>query len=190
MAVAAEQGRPSEPVTLPALFTGFLQASLSSFGSGIIWVRRVVVERRGWASEQEFADILSLCQFMPGPNAASVTVCVGQKLRGPAGAFAALSGFIVVPWTIGFALGALYLHYTQIAVLQNILRGVAAAAAGLIIATGIKLLLPHRRRPAAVLFAALGFAGLAFAKLPLLVVVVALAPLSIAVAAFEAGRRP
>lgn len=180
--------RAGGEVTIAALFVGFLTASLCAFGGGLVWVRRMVVEQRGWLSDQEFADILSLCQFMPGPNGPSIAVCVGARLRGAGGAIASLSGFIAVPWVLGMAAGVLYLQYTEIAVLQNILRGISAAAAGLIIGTGLKLLMPHRRRPAALLFAAFGFAGLAVVKLPLLVVVLALAPLSIAVAGFEGAR--
>ena len=175
-------------ITLGALFVGFLTASLCAFGGGLVWVRRMVVEQRRWLSDAEFADVLSLCQFMPGPNGPSLAVCVGAKLRGVAGAVACLAGFIAIPWAIGFTAGALYLQSAEIGVMQSILRGIAAAAAGLIIGTGLKLLMPHRRRPAALLFAGLGFAGLAIVKLPLLAVVLTLAPVSIAVAAFERAR--
>ena len=99
----------------------------------------------------------------------------------------ALSGFIVIPWVMGFAIGALCLQYADRGVLQGVLRGISAAA-GLILATGIKLLMPHRGRPSASLFAALAFAGLAVAKLPLLVVVLGLTPLSIASAFFERAK--
>jgi chromate transporter len=175
-------------VTLPALFAGFLVASLCAFGGGLVWVHRIVVDKRRWLSDVEFAEILSLCQFMPGPNGPSIAVCIGTRLRGTAGALAALFGFIAIPCALGFTAGAFYLQNTEIAVLQDILRGITAAAAGLIIGTGLKLLMPHRRRPAALLFAALGFAGLAVVKLPLLVVVVTLAPISIAIAFVEGGR--
>src|SRR5207248_6478323 len=74
------------------------------------------------------------------------------------------------------------LSYAQTPLLQGILHGIAAAAAGLLIATGIRLLLPHRHRPIALVFAALAFVGLALAQLPLLVVVLGLVPLSIALA--------
>jgi chromate transporter len=106
-------------------------------------------------------------------------------LRGPAGAAAALAGFIIVPWTVGFTLGVLLLEYAHHPLIRNILGGVSAAAAGLMIATGIRLLWTHRTRPAAVVFAALAFAGLVFAKVPLLVLVAVLAPLSIVAAWFE-----
>jgi chromate transporter len=188
MVPALEQPKSIASVTLAALFVGFLTVSLSAFGGGVVWVRRTVVERRHWASDAEFADILGLCQLMPGPNTANVAVCIGSKLRGPLGAIAALSGFTVIPWIIGFSLGALFLHYAHTRVLQNILGGIAATAAGLVIATGIKLLLPHRRRPVALVFAALAFVGLVFGRLPLVVVVLGLAPLSIAATWIEAAR--
>jgi chromate transporter len=169
-------------LTLGALFGAFLKVSMYGFGGPIVWARRIIVEERGWLGEAEFADILSFCQFLPGPNVVGVTVCIGARFRGPAGALAALAGFILVPWTVGFALGAMLLSYAQTAVLQGFLRGIAAAAAGLIIATGIRLLMPHRPRPVALAIAALAFAGLAVLRLPLLIVVLGLVPLSIALA--------
>ena len=87
-----------------------------------------------------------------------------------------------MPWTVGFTLGAVFLSYAQNPLLQGVLRGVAAAAAGLILATGLRLLRPYFRRPTALVFAALAFAGLAAVKLPLLIVVLGLVPLSIAFA--------
>ena len=188
MADAADEARAGAKVTLAALFTGFLTASLCAFGGGLVWVRHMVVERRRWLSDAEFADILSFCQFMPGPNGPSMAVCVGARLRGAAGALAALAGFIAIPAMLGTAAGALYLQHSEIGVLQGILRGISATAAGLIIGTGLKLLVPHRRRPSALVFAACGFAGLALLKLPLLIVVLALAPLSVAVAWVEGAR--
>jgi chromate transporter len=181
----AEANAPPVRLTLAALFIGFLEVSLCAFGGPLVWARRMVVDQRHWLSDQEFAETLSFCQFLPGPNIVSLTVCVGARFRGGAGALSALAGFVVIPWTIGFAVGALYLRYAHIAALQHILRGVSAAAAGLIIGTGFRLLLPYRRRPIALLFAALAFAGLAFAGMPLLLVVVVLVPLSIAAAGRE-----
>jgi len=169
-------------LTLGALFGAFLKVSMYGFGGPIVWARRIIVEERGWLGEAEFADVLSFCQFLPGPNVVSVTVCIGARFRGPAGALAALAGFILVPWTVGFAMGGMLLSYAETTVLQGFLRGIAAAAAGLIIATGIRLLMPHRHRPVALAIAALAFAGLAVLRLPLLIVVLGLVPLSIALA--------
>ena len=170
------------------MFVAFLKVSLLGFGGWLVWARRIVVEQRQWVDDQEFAEILTLCQFMPGPNIVGITTCVGSRLRGAVGAIAAVAGFILIPWTIGLSLGGLYLRFAHLAVLRNILGGLSAAAAGLMIATGIRLLMPHRNRRAALLFAALAFVGLAFTKLSLLVVLLGLAPISIAVAGIATAR--
>jgi chromate transporter len=183
-----EASSPREQVALGTLFVSFLKVSLLGFGGGLVWARRVVVEQQAWLDDQEFAEILTLCQFMPGPNIVGITLCVGAKLRGTIGAIPAVAGFILIPWTVGLALGGLCLRYAHLAVLQNVLSGLSAAAAGLMIATGIRLLLPHRRRRTALLFAALAFAGMALTKLPLLFVLLGLAPVSIAVAGIASTR--
>ena len=178
------------PVPYRALFCEFLKVSLFGFGGGIVWAHRVTVQQRRWLSEPEFADIISFCQFMPGPNIIGIAVCVGAKLRGLNGAIVAFGGFTLLPSVIGFWLGVLYLEHTHLPLFQNILGGVSAAASGLLIATGLRLLMRHRAQPAALLFAALALAGMVLAKLPLLVVLFGLAPLSIAAAAITgAGRR-
>jgi chromate transporter len=186
----AEERKLEQPVSLAALFVAFLIVSLCGVGGGggIVWARQIAVEKRRWITDEKFADIVSLCQVMPGPNIVGIAVCIGAKTRGAIGTIAAISGFLVIPWAIGLSLGLLYLKFAHLTVLRNILGGVARAAAGLLIATGIKLLMPHRRRPAALLFAALAFGLMTFSKLPLLVVLFSLVPLSIAVAGIETGK--
>ncbi len=168
MSSALNEVEARPPITLPTLFVAFLKVSLWGIGGGggLVWAHRIAVEQRRWINEQEFADIVSLCQFMPGPNIVGIAVCVGTRLRGAIGALAAACGFLLVPWAIGFSVGLVYLQHARHPVLQNILRGVAATAAGLMIATGIRLLIPHHRRPTAFLFAALAFGLMAFGKLP------------------------
>src|SRR5262244_100506 len=185
------QRQELEPaVPLAALFTAFLAVCLYGVGGGggIVWARRIAVENRRWISDREFADIVSLCQFMPGPNIVGSAVGGGAKRRGTIGAITAVSGFLVIPWAIGFSVGLLFLEYAHLPILRNILGGIAATAAGLLIATGIRLLMPHWLRPAALLFAGLAFGLITFAKLPLLAVLFVLVPLSIALAAIEKAR--
>jgi chromate transporter len=182
------QGICDQRVALPALFAEFLKVSLCSFGSGLVWTRRSVIDRRHWMSEDEFADTLSLIQFLPGPNVIGIAVCVGAKLRGATGALAGLSGFVLIPCAAGLSIGTLFLQSANFPVVHNILGGVASVAAGLLIATGVRLLIPHLGRPLAVFFATLAFAGIVFIRAPLPVVLLGLAPLSIAVAAVEAKR--
>jgi chromate transporter len=170
----------AERVSLVALFVAFLQVSLLGFGGGLVWARRIVVERRRWTSEEEFTDILSLCQFLPGPNIIGIAVCVGARLRGLNGTIAAVSGFTLIPCLVGFWLGLLYLRHAHLVVFRDILAGVSAAASGLLIATGIRILMPHRSRPLAWIIAAIAFGGMAFTKLPLFEILPCVALLSIA----------
>jgi chromate transporter len=184
----ADDRPPPERVSLGALFLAFLNVSLFGAGGGIVWAHRIAVDQRQWISEDEFADIVSLCQFMPGPNVVGIAVCIGAKLRGSIGAITAVLGFLLIPWTIGFASGVLFLQYAHIAVIRNILGGVSAAAAGLLIATGLRMLRPHRSRPEALMIAALAFGGIVFTNLPFLMVLFSLAALGIAVAGIESTR--
>src|SRR6266571_7780408 len=178
---AAQERNLERSVPLAALAIAFLKVAFYGIGGGggLVWARRIAVEQQRWINEQDFADIVSLCQFMPGPNIVGIATCIGTRLRGVIGAVAAVAGFLVIPWTIGFTFGVLYLQHAHHPALQNILGGVSAVAAGLLIATGIRMLLPHRTRPAAIFFAASAFALMAFAKLPLLMVLLGVAPISI-----------
>lgn len=196
--VGAGRTRPQSPDfgniaidrRLRAIFIGFLIISLCSAGggSGIIWARRIVVETRRWMSEEEFGDIIGLCQLMPGPNIVGIAVCVGEKIRGMIGAAAALGGFLFIPSTVGLLFGLLYLEASHLVVLKTILAGIAPTAAGLLIATGLRLLTPHLRRRASLMFAAISYCLIVFARVPLPIVIFGLMPLSIVAAGIGGAR--
>jgi chromate transporter len=141
-----------------------------AYSSDLGWARRIAAEQHRWINEKEVTKVLSLYQLMPGPNVVGIAVCVGIKLRGSIGAIAAVTGFVLIPWTIGFPLGVLYLQHTHLTYLQDALGGVSAAGSGLLIATGIKMLMPQRTRPQAMVIAALAAGGMLFTKLPLLII--------------------
>lgn len=188
MRAAIGATRPGPTASLPAIARACLTISLFGFGGGIVWARRIAVERRRWLSDAEFLDIVSLCQFLPGPNVFGIALCIGAKMRGAVGALAAIAGFLLVPWAVGLALGIVCLEYAHTPLLHNILGGISATAAGMLVGTGLRLFLPQRRRPAAIAFAAAALALIAFSRLPLLLVLSALAPLSIAAAAIAPAR--
>src|ERR1700682_621320 len=91
--------------------SGSMMSSLCGIGSLLAWARRVIVDDRHWMSEAEFAETLSLCQFLPGPEIANVSIYVGSKFRGPIGAIVALLGRTAAPLAVGLVLGTLYLRY-------------------------------------------------------------------------------
>ena len=181
--------RPHQAVSLPELFIAMLKVSLYGVGGGtsLVWARRIAVEQRRWLTEEEFADVVSLCQFMPGPNIVGIATCIGTWLHGAVGAVVAAAGFLLVPGMIGFGVGLLWLQNADHPVVGHVLGGIASVGAGLLIATGIRMLMPYRARRAALLFAAAAFGLIVIAKLPLAIVLLAVAPLSIAAAFLQRG---
>ncbi len=129
---------PPDPTELE-LFTGFLGASLRGFGGVFVMGRRMLVEEKRWLTPDEFVEILGVCQFLPGANIVNVSVAVGQRFRGWRGSLASLAGLIVAPGAISVGLAALFLHYAFIPQVSRAMGAVAAAAAGLVIGTAVKM---------------------------------------------------
>jgi chromate transporter len=171
------------------LFIAFLQISLSGFGGAINWAHRALVEKRHWMSNEDFTETLSLCQFLPGPNIVNFAMCLGQRQQGIAGGLAALAGVIVVPLGIFIVLGALYARFGQLEVIHGILSGISAAAAGFVITVGIRLAQPHRHRVWSIVFGGAAFVAMGLLRLPLVYVLLALSPPSIAVAWWNQARQ-
>ena len=171
--------RPVPP--LSELFLGFLFVALSGFGGVLPFARREFVERRRWLDEREFAEALALCQFLPGPNIVNMSVIVGSRFHGVPGAFSAVAGLVIAPLLIMMACGALYARYGDLDVLRGPLAGLAAGAAGLLVALAAKMAMPLIRagEPSAIAIAAAGFVAVGLLRLPLYWVVLVLAPLSI-----------
>ncbi|MGH8231662.1 MAG: chromate efflux transporter [Steroidobacteraceae bacterium] len=80
---------------LPVL-RAFLQLGLTSFGGPVAhlgYFRRQFVDRRGWLTQAEFAELVALCQFLPGPASSQVGIAIGLRRAGVLGALAAWLGF-------------------------------------------------------------------------------------------------
>jgi chromate transporter len=90
-----------EAQTLPSgslteVFAAFLKLGLTSFGGPIAhlgYFRREFVERRAWVGESQFAQILAICQFLPGPASSQLGFGIGLLRAGWPGALAALAAF-------------------------------------------------------------------------------------------------
>lgn len=94
-----------------AVFVAFLRLGLTSFGGPVAhlgYFRREIVDRRGWLDDSTFADLVALCQFLPGPASSQVGMAIGVLRAGVAGAFAAWLGFTLpsAVLMIAFAYGA------------------------------------------------------------------------------------
>jgi len=167
--------------SIGALFGGFLTLGLTGFGGVLPLSRRLIVEERRWLTAAEFTELLGLCQFLPGGNIINLSVAVGLRFHGLAGALAALIGLIAAPTAVVVMLGMVYGRFSGDAHVRHAFAGLAAAAAGLLIATAVKIALPIRGNLGALAIAALCFVAIAVLRLPLLPTMAALAALSVAV---------
>jgi chromate transporter len=174
------------PTTREIFFT-FFRITMLAFGGAIAWVHRGLVVDKKWLTEREFAETLSLCQFLPGPNITNFAVVVGMRFRGVRGALAALLALIVPPAVLLIAIGALYERIAGVAAVRGALNGLSAAAAGLFIVLLVNLLRALvRSRPAATLpIAAASCAAVLSGVFSIPLALLILGPLSIAVAWFR-----
>src|SRR5438477_4354021 len=108
--------RPSGP---GELFLAFLLIAMAGFGGVLPWARRMLVEKKGWLSDEEFTETLSLCQSLPGPNIVNVSIVVGSRFFGAKGAVAALTGLVAAPVAIVIVLGALYGRFGELSQLRG-----------------------------------------------------------------------
>jgi chromate transporter len=175
---------PAPPPTVPELFRAFATMSLHGFGGVLPWARRAIVEDKRWMTAQEFNEAFAVAQILPGANVVNLAIVFGRRLHGAAGAAVALAGLLIPPVVIVLILGMLYARYGDIDALQRVLAGVAAAAAGLIVAIVLKMAQPLLRQGVAGLaIAAAGFVAVGVMRWPLPYVLLVLAPVSIALAA-------
>lgn len=178
---SAAGGAPAR-VSVRALFLAFFRVGLYGFGGVMPHARSVLVDRERWIDDREMTDILTLAQLLPGPNIVNVSIVIGVRFQGAAGAAAGVLGLLAAPLLIVLALGSVYLQFAEEPWLKGAFAGVGAAAAGLIISVGVRLADSLAPRPLVVLFGAASFAAIALAGLPLPLVVLVLAPLGVAVA--------
>jgi chromate transporter len=181
--VQREESFQSEAPSIVDIFLAFSGIAIVGFGGVLPWARRMLVEQRKWLTAEEFTEVLSLGQFLPGGNIVNVAVVVGQRFRGPPGSLAAAAGLLIAPTAIVILFGSLYLAYGQSAPVHHALSGVTAAAAGLILSMAAKMAMPLFRRGSGV---RLGFAALTFAAVGLLgfalpLVLIVVAPCAIAI---------
>jgi chromate transporter len=176
---------PSDPSpTLLELFVAFALIALCGFGGVLAWSRRMLVEERKWMTAEEFNDAYALCQFLPGPNVVNLSVVFGRRIRGLLGAAVASAGLLGPPFVIVSVIGFVYARFGEIAALQRMLIGVAAAAVGLVLGTCAKMALPllRDRFGIAPLIVLATFASVGVLRWPLPWALAVLVPLSIAIA--------
>lgn len=135
--------RGEERVDWRALARTFFKLGVTGFGGGlavIAHIRRVVVYKNRWLSEEEFLDAVSLAQSLPGANTANAISYIGLKLCGIRGALVSVTSFVLPSFLAMIGLAIVYGHLiSNFPEAQRVFQGFNAAVVGLIAATTVRL---------------------------------------------------
>ena len=176
------------PPTARTLFFEFARMGLSGFGGVLPFVRRSVVERNRWLGDRDFVEILSMGQVLPGPTVINLALMLGLRFAGLRGAVAAFSGLVFVPMVVVLCVMGVYLRYQDVPQVRQMLAGMTAVAAGLVLSTGVKLAQSQPRSVRAVVVGVAAFVAIGWLRWPLLPVMAVLVPVAL-VLEYRAIRR-
>ncbi len=157
--IAATTQRATVPVR--TIFVSFVRAGGMLFGGGYAMLpllERELVKRRGWLTRDEMVDLFALSQVVPGVIAVNVSLLTGQRLRGTAGAIAAMTGVVVIPFLALLLFANLYDLLIHNPLVMHFTRGLRPAVAGLLLGTALRMVLQNWRERLCV---ALGIASFA-----------------------------
>ena len=169
-----------QPRSATELFVTFTRVSLQSFGGALAHIERTVVQKKRWLDGREFLGLYAISQVLPGPTGIGFCVLLGDRFFGLRGAAAALAGFILVPAVGVLALAAMFQHFHEVPWVQGALHGMGAASVGLIIHTAVRMSRGLRGQPIGIGIAALTFAAVGLARLPVSVVMLSIGIASVA----------
>jgi chromate transporter len=170
---------PLPPITRGELFAACLKMGLLGFGGVLPWARRVFVDERRWLTDRAFAELIGVCQVLPGPNVVNLAVIVGARAHGPVGSLLALTGVLFVPVLVVLVLAAFYAGVATLGWARDAIGAASAAGAGLILGTGVRLLRQTRPPLRGLALGAAAFVTVGILRWPLLWVLPALVALAI-----------
>lgn len=162
----------ARPQSISDLFISFTLLALQGFGGVMAIVQQELVEKKKWLTKEEFIEDWAVAQVMPGPNVVNLSIIIGGRYFGWRGALAALAGMLCLPLLLVLLIAILYAPYAEHPQVANALRAMGAVAAGLILATGIRLIGAMKNNPlgrhVCFVLAALCFIAVALLRLPLI----------------------
>ncbi|TAG27373.1 MAG: chromate transporter [Burkholderiales bacterium] len=134
------QNDPKRPQSKTELFLTFATIALQGFGGVLTIIQREMVEKRQWLTPKEFTEDWAVSQILPGGNVVNLCIILGNRYFGWRGALAALAGILLPPLFIVLLLATAYNQYVHLPEVAGAVRGMGAAAAGLIGAVSLKMI--------------------------------------------------
>lgn len=168
----------TQPKSLGELFNTFSMLAIQGFGGVLAFIERELVQKKKWMTREEFVEEWAIARTMPGPPALNLCIMVGARYFGWRGALVSLAGMFMFPTMIILTLAIAYAQFGNQPQIVDALRGMGAVAAGMIGATGIKLLSALKTNPLGVkvcaALAILSFVGIAILQWRLLYILIVL----------------
>ncbi len=124
------------------LFLTFARVGICTFGGGYAMLpilQREVVEKKGWATEEELADYFAIAQCTPGIIAVNTGTFVGQKIKGILGGILATLGVVAPSVVIILILAAFIQNFAHLPVVVHAFAGIRACVCALILSSVLKL---------------------------------------------------
>jgi len=183
------ESHATAPISIGTIFLEFLVIGATSFGGGVVaYLRNGLVTKRGWLDDPQFVELLSISQSLPGLNATNMAVLIGDRLRGLGGAVAAICAMCLPGGVFMYAAAVLYGAHGERPLAAAALKGVAAAAVGLILATVMQLGKKALAHTYDLVFVALAVIGINRLHLSVLTVLVVLG--TVTILWYRPGGRP
>jgi chromate transporter len=168
------------------LFSVFTRLALQGFGGVLPVAQRELVERQRWLTREQFLELLSVSQVLPGPNIVNLAMILGDRHFGWRGGAAAMGGVLLAPLAVVLALAVLAQQLQGLPAVGGALRGMGAVAAGLVLSTALRLLGGLRQNAlgplACAALAALTVLMVGVLRWPLVAVVLGLGTVAVALA--------
>lgn len=130
----------NKKASIAEIFLTFLTIGAISFGGGVVaYLRNSLVKEKKWFDDVEFLEITAISNTLPGLNATNIAILAGDRLNGWLGASVALLGMCIPAFVFMTAAGMVYSEHHVRPIANAALRGVAAAATGLLASTWFQI---------------------------------------------------
>jgi len=175
---------------LADLFWTFCRIGGLTFGGGyamLPMIQREVVDKRGWATEQEVMDYYAVGQCTPGIIAVNTATFIGYKQKGLVGGIVATLGVVFPSLVIITAISAMLQTFAGNQIVQHAFAGIRVAVAALVVDAVVKLWKKGVVDAVSVVIYILAFAATAIFKLSPIYSIIIAATVGIAVKKVKAG---
>ena len=130
----------AQKVSAADIFVTFLVIGATSFGGGVVaYLRNALVTKKKWLDDSHFLELMSISNTLPGLNATNMSILAGDRVGGTIGSVAAMVGMCLPGFIFMTVAGILYGEHGDRPLVTAALRGVAAAAVGLLAATWFQI---------------------------------------------------